>query len=233
MSGSNSSVPGAAAPAEPVDLTVVSLPDPGAAIDAERRRGGRRRMFVLMAVCAAPVVASYLAYYVLRPAALSAYGTLIQPTVAMPDLALRDADDAPRRLSALKGQWLIVTVDGAACGAACDRRLFMQRQLREMLGRERDRVDKLWLVLDDVPLKPALRSALAATEAMHVLRAPREAVAAWLKPAPGQALEDHLYIVDPMGEWMMREPAAADPAKVKRDLDRLLRASAGWDRPGR
>jgi len=49
----------------------------------------------------------------------------------------------------------------------------------------------------------------------------------------GRALEDHLYLVDPMGEWMMRMPADPDPAKVKRDLDRLLRASASWDQPGR
>jgi len=28
-------------------------------------------------------------------------------------------------------------------------------------------------------------------------------------------------------------PAAPDPAKAKRDLDRLLRASASWDTPGR
>jgi hypothetical protein len=58
-------------------------------------------------------------------------------------------------------------------------------------------------------------------------------VAAWLKPAPGQVLEDHLYIVDPVGDWMMRAPAEADPAKLKRDIDRLLRASAGWDQAGR
>ena len=68
---------------------------------------------------------------------------------------------------------------------------------------------------------------------MHILRLPREQVAAWLKPAQGHRLEDHLYIVDPLGEWMMRAPANADPAKLKRDLERLLRASAGWDQPGR
>jgi hypothetical protein len=66
-----------------------------------------------------------------------------------------------------------------------------------------------------------------------VLRADRAALAGWLAPAPGHALEDHLYIVDPRGDWMMRAPAKADPAKLKRDLDRLLRASAGWDRAGR
>jgi hypothetical protein len=36
-----------------------------------------------------------------------------------------------------------------------------------------------------------------------------------------------------MGRWMMRFPENAQPAKVKRDLYRLLRASASWDRPGR
>ena len=58
-------------------------------------------------------------------------------------------------------------------------------------------------------------------------------MARWLAPAEGQALEDHLYLVDPMGEWMMRLPPQPEPAKVKRDLERLLRASAGWDTPGR
>ena len=55
----------------------------------------------------------------------------------------------------------------------------------------------------------------------------------WLEPAPGHALEDHLYIVDPLGDWMMRVPADPDPARLKRDIDKLLRASAGWDQPGR
>ena len=55
----------------------------------------------------------------------------------------------------------------------------------------------------------------------------------WLRPAEGAALEDHLYVVDPMGEWMMRMPADPQPQKVKRDLDRLLRASSFWDTPGR
>ena len=36
-------------------------------------------------------------------------------------------------------------------------------------------------------------------------------------------------IVDPLGNWMMRVPADPDPAKRKRDVERLLRASAGWD----
>ena len=63
---------------------------------------------------------------------------------------------------------------------------------------------------------------------------PRARSAGWLAPAPGRALEDHLYIVDPRGDWMMRVPGRAPiRRKLKRDLERLLRASAGWDRAGR
>jgi hypothetical protein len=133
----------------------------------------------------------------------------------------------------LRGQWLLVAVAPAACDAACQDRLFMQRQLREMLGRERDRLDKIWFVTDVAPVAAPLRAAVEAGPAMTALRVDREALARWLAPAEGQALEDHLYLVDPMGEWMMRMPARAEPARVKRDLERLLRASASWDKAGR
>ena len=109
----------------------------------------------------------------------------------------------------------------------------MQRQLREMLGRERERVDKIWLVTDGGPLPAALAAAVQAPPAPTVLRADATELARWLTPAAGHKLEDHLYVVDPMGEWMMRLPAGADPSRAKRDLDRLLRAAASWDLPGR
>ncbi|HKW83388.1 MAG TPA: hypothetical protein VJN68_06500, partial [Burkholderiaceae bacterium] len=66
-----------------------------------------------------------------------------------------------------------------------------------------------------------------------VLRVPRDALGEWLAPAPQRALEQHLYIVDPLGNWMMRVPVDPEPAKFKRDVEKLLRASAGWDKPGR
>jgi cytochrome oxidase Cu insertion factor (SCO1/SenC/PrrC family) len=232
MSGSKSS-----SPAEPLALTVHDLapPDLSDADAAARRRttAGRLKMLAVLAVCAAPVIGSYLAYYVVRPEARSNYGTLIQPSRSLPELKLADLDGRPVTARSLHGQWLLLLVGPAGCDADCEQRLFMQRQLREMLGRDRERLDKVWLVTDDAPLRPELRAALGATPAATVLRADRAAVAAWLAPEPGKALEEHLYIVDPLGEWMMRMPVGADPAKVKRDLEKLLRASAGWDQPGR
>lgn len=239
MPGSNSSAPDASArePALPLSFTVhnVAAPTLGPALAADGRRTtrGRLKMLLVLAVCAAPVVASYLTYFVIRPTGRSNHGELVSPMRALPALDLHTLDGRPVPAAALKGQWLLVAVGPSSCDAACEQRLFMQRQLREMLGRERDRLDKVWFVTDADNPAPALRAAVDAAPGVTVLRVDREALARWLAPAPGQALEDHLYLVDPMGEWMMRMPAQPDPARVKRDLDRVLRASASWDLPGR
>jgi hypothetical protein len=69
-----------------------------------------------------------------------------------------------------------------------------------------------------------------------VLRVPAQDLSQWLQPAAGHALNEHLYVVDPMGNWMMRFPPAIsldNAPKHKRDLERLMRASAGWDKAGR
>lgn len=227
MSGTNSSVPVAAVPAE---LPVPAAPLAGTASP----RRSRLKMLLVLLVCALPVLASYLTFYVVRPGGGgAAYAALIDPVVAMPEAVAQDLDGRAVPLRQLHGQWLLIVVGDAACGAACEQRLFTQRQLREMTGRERERIDKLWLVTDDAMPAPALRQALEATPGMHILRWPRAQVAQWLRPAAGRALDDHLYLVDPLGRWMMRAPAEPDPARLKRDLERLLRAAAGWDRPGR
>lgn len=237
MSGSNSSNPIAAVQdAEPLHLTVHAMPQADvAAGEAQRRTArGRLKMLLVLLACAAPVLASYFTFYVLRPEGRSNYATLIEPSRAMPTtLPLSDLEGRPVSAATLRGQWLLVVVGRGGCDSDCEQRLFMQRQLREMTGRERERIDKLWLITDDAPIAPALRAALDAAPATTVLRVPAPALQQWLAPAPGESLESHVYVVDPMGQWMMRAPPRADPAKFKRDIDKLLRASSFWDRPGR
>lgn len=231
MSGSNSSLPDA--DAAPLDLSVHAAPQANGLIAAERTSRGRWMMIFVVLLCAAPVIASYFTFYVVKPRG-DAYGELIHPAREMPaDLRLRQLDDQAVPAERLKHQWLIVVVDGGSCVADCEQHLFLQRQLREMIGRERERVDKLWLVVDDAPIKPELRHSLEATPAMQILRADREQLAQWLEPAPGQSLTTHLYLVDPLGRWMWRSPVKPDPQRVKRDLEKLLRASNSWDQPGR
>jgi hypothetical protein len=232
MPGSNSSNPAEHAVAEPVQLSVHSMPR----LDAAQPRvgKGRGKLLLIMLACAAPVIASYFTFYVVRPEGRSNYATLINPEKEMPaGLPLLDLQGRSVSASTLRGQWLIVVAGPAACNSDCEKRLFAQRQLREMTGRERERIDKLWLVTDNAQIKPELLAALAATPATQVLRVPATDLGTWLAGAPGESLDSHLYLVDPMGRWMMRAPAQLDPAKFKRDIDRVLRASASWDTAGR
>lgn len=212
-----------------------SLPSPeGAAQDDARRTvSGRWKMLAVLLVCAAPVIASYFTYYVVRPESRRNYGELIEPQRPVPALAATTLKGQVTTLQALKGQWLLVTVAGGACDAACENHLYLQRQLRESLGKDKDRMDRVWLLTDDAPVREALLPALSDAT---VLRVDAAALGQWLQPAAGQSLASHLYVVDPMGNFMMRFPAGLDregAARAKRDLERLMRASASWDQAGR
>ena len=216
---------------EPLGLTVHALPVPGQ--KAVSSRAGRWKMIAVLLVCASPVVASYFTYYVIRPEGRRNYGELVSPQRPVPTLPTTSLDGKSGVLTALKQQWLLISVASAACPESCQQRLYFQRQLREALGKEKGRLDRVWLITDNTPVDTRLRPALTESTA---LRVPADALAAWLPPAQGQLLEDHLYLVDPLGNLMMRFPAnmdAAGAAKAKRDLDRVLRASGSWDKEGR
>ncbi|WP_101047832.1 SCO family protein [Macromonas nakdongensis] len=241
MSGSTSSSPGASAPEsradsverdEPLTLTVHSLPNASAAStrDAAMTRSGRWKMFLVLLVCASPVIASYFTYYVIRPEGRRNYGELIDPQRPLPALQGTDAQGRSVSLQSLKQQWLFISVADSACDAQCERHLYLQHQLREGLGKERDRMDWVWLRTGSGELSATLREA---TQTAVVLQMDAAALAQWLEPAPGQQLKDHLYVVDPLGNWMMRFPANADPKLMRKDLERLIRASGFWDRAGR
>jgi hypothetical protein len=194
---------------------------------------GRFNMLLVLLACAAPVVASYITYYWVRPEARRNFGELIQPTRAIPTIEVERLDGNKMTLTDLKGQWLLVSVAGAACDASCQQHLYLQRQILVGLGKERPRTEWVWLVNDKAELPNTL---LPALEEATVLRIDSKALAQWLQPEANKKLEDHLYMVDPMGEWMMRFPAQLNTEgalKAKRDIERLLRASASWDLPGR
>ncbi|HZE91043.1 MAG TPA: hypothetical protein VE029_04920 [Rhizobacter sp.] len=210
------------------------MPAPSLADASRRTAHGRLKMLLVLLICAAPVVASYVTYFVIRPTGRTNYSELVQPMKPLPDdlplLNLKGEGVLPQTL---RGQWLLIVVAGGACDAECEKNLWLQRQLRETLGKEKDRLDKVWFINDDAVPRPETLQAIGTVAPATVLRAGANALSAWLQPAPGHTLVQHLYIVDPMGNWMMRVPADPEPAKLKRDLERLMRASASWDEPGR
>jgi cytochrome oxidase Cu insertion factor (SCO1/SenC/PrrC family) len=235
MSGSKLSNPAAQndLPDSPLAMTVHDMPRPGDVVqaDAQRTRMGRWKMIAMLLICASPVIASYFTYYVIRPEGRRNYGELIEPQKDMPQAAGKNLQGETVPLASLKGQWLLVNVSSGDCAERCQQNLYFQRQLREILGR--DRLDRVWLITDDAPVADTL---LPALNMAHVLRLDAQVVQSWISPAKDQQLQDHLYVVDPMGNFMMRFPANMDvpsASKAKRDLERLLKASSSWDQAGR
>jgi|SRR5687768_2757788 cytochrome oxidase Cu insertion factor (SCO1/SenC/PrrC family) len=182
------------------------------------KRPSRISLWLIVALTAAPVAASYLMFYVWPPERTVNYGELIEPR-PLPDPPLATAGGAPFRVSQLKGKWVLVSVDRASCDAYCELKLLYMRQLRLTQGKNMDRIERLWLVSDDAPPRGA--EALAA-EGTRVVRVDAELVKAF--PAPASRA-DHIYLVDPLGNLMMRFPRGAEPRLMIKDLARLLKAS--------
>lgn len=189
----------------------------------QRTRRGRLKMLAILLVCAAPVIASYFTYYVIRPEGRTNYGTLLQPMPDVTGLSGSGADGAPAGLSQFRGKWLLLTGAGASCDAACERRLYVIRQLRLIAGKDRDRVERAWIVGPGTELPAPL---LAEHDGLVVIRAAAGAMlAAGFPVEAGGRPEDHIWIVDPLGNLVLRYPLDADPSRMKKDLLKLLKAS--------
>jgi hypothetical protein len=176
---------------------------------SEATRRGRVKLALLAAFFLLPVGASWIAWrFELVPGVAGNYGTLLQPRpVALP------------RAATLKGKWVLVQFDGGACEAACDRKHYFMRQVRRAQGKEMERIERLWLITDAVQPRAELLAALEG-----VVIAP---VGAAVPEFPAErSVADHIYLIDPLGNLMMRFPRDPDPARVIKDLQRLLRASS-------
>lgn len=176
-------------------------------------------LWLIVALAAAPVAASYLFYYFWPPTRTVNYGALIEPR-PLPDPPLALADGTPFQFSRLKGKWVLVSVDSGRCEERCERKLLYMRQLRLTQGKEMERVERAWLISDEAAPRP---DALVPFPGTWVVRAAGTALLDAF-PAP-RAAADHIYVVDPLGNLMMRFPSDPEPGRMIKDLSRLLRAS--------
>jgi hypothetical protein len=180
-----------------------------------------RSLYLLLAVCIAPVIASYTAYYALPPSGRTNYGDLIEPQRPASSFSVKQLDGTADALASLRGQWVMIQLAPAACDEFCRQRLWVMRQVRATTGKDRDRVARVWLLTDGAVPDAAL---LREYEGTRVLRADPAQVRALL-PTAGASIEDHLWLMDPLGNLMLRWPKDADPNRMKKDLSRVLRAS--------
>ncbi len=193
-------------------------------MEENRKRKGRWKLLAILLVCASPIIFSYLAYYVFKPEGRTNYGALIDPRAyPLPVLDTRTLDGRPETLDAYKGKWIMLLVAGGDCLSSCEKKLHDIRQLRLSQGKDMERIERVWLITDAQPIDTIL---IREFDGTHMLRADAERVAAWLPVEQGTTPADHIFMIDPLGNLMMRFPKDADPNRIKKDLNKLLKASS-------
>jgi hypothetical protein len=166
----------------------------------------RNKVLLIALVCVAPLVLGTLAWYFRWGVGVqSNYGELLAP---------RPLAAAP--FDRLRGKWLLVAIDSSACDAWCEKKLYYLRQLRRAQGKDMEKVERVWLVTDAAPPRPGLMQAFEGT----IVEPAGKSTEAF----PGTHA-DHIYLVDPLGNLMMRYPRDADPSRMLKDLQRLMKVA--------
>ncbi|RMF99088.1 MAG: cytochrome oxidase assembly protein [Gammaproteobacteria bacterium] len=185
----------------------------------KRRRRGRLQLLLVAAVFLGPLALAFAMYYggLWQPAGRVEHGRLILPPLPLPEAVARGEAGGP----AFVGHWTLLLVAPGECPPPCRDALHASRQTRRALGRDMDRVHRLWLVtggtLDRAWLErehPELITLDAATPA-----------GSELLQMIGEVRPGELLLIDPHGNLMMRFAPGLGMRDLHSDLKRLLKVS--------
>lgn len=200
-------------------------------VTSKARDTRARLLLVLLAALflGGTVIAFVLLQSGWRPARTKNYGELVQPARPLADVEFATLDGPRLRLSELKGKWTLVYFGPADCLKPCTDNLYKMRQVTAAQGKEAHRVQRLMVVTDPKALD-WLRYTLKDYPGMQVATGPADAVrrlATEFAVPAGSPLDNlhRVYVVDPLGNFMMSYPADADPRGMHKDLGLLLKAS--------
>jgi hypothetical protein len=183
------------------------------------QKANRRKFLLLLALMCAPVIISYALYFLEYRPESKHYGDLI-PIVKVTGNGTNQADNTILRMKDLHGKWVLVTVDSGLCDEACHSKLYFMRQVRLVQGKEKHRIERLWLINDDVVPNAEL---VKEFEGTLVVNSKDSEILNFIETAELQT--KHIYLIDPIGNLMMRFPENVDGTKMGHDIKRLLHVS--------
>ena len=202
----------------------------------QKKHRSKTPLIIILLMSLAPLVAALIVYFIpeLRPEGSAAYGELVQPQRPMPnakDLPLTTLDGKPFDLGSLKGKWIMMAADGAACPEACARKLYIIRNTHASQGKHVERLARVWFITDDAPVPEKVLEAYKGAVMVRVN--PVVLQQFLLGGAPGsvtpeqarQGLSIPIWVIDPLGNLMLQYPAVADPEMFRKDIRKLIQNS--------
>jgi len=183
---------------------------------------GRSVLVGLAALFFVPLFAAFYLYYAggWRPAGSTNHGELVNPARPLPAASFTHPDGAAARADLFKGKWTLVYLGDGACAADCQRALWVMRQTRILLAQDMERAKRVFVVEQNCCNLAFLRAEHPGLE----IAVPVEA-AALLAQFPRTDAAHSIYVVDPLGNLMMRFDARQNPKGLLSDLQKLLKLS--------
>ena len=187
----------------------------------EARRRGRQVLLIIAAMFLLPVAIAFALYYgeLWRPAGSSSKGELIQPARPLEFAGLKHADGSAAGADVFTGKWTLIYIGDGACDEDCRKALVFARQSRLALNNEMTRVQRVFLATG----KCCAQDYLAA-EQPGLIALDASGASSLLTQFPAEH-RNSLYIVDPLGNLMMRHDAANTSKALLTDLKKLLKLS--------
>jgi hypothetical protein len=170
-----------------------------------------------------PVAVAFTLYYgkLWHPANSSSKGELINPARPLVVAGLRHPDGTPAGSQVLGGKWTLIYIGDGRCDEACRNALVFGRQSRLALNNEMTRVQRVMLATANCCDNEYFARE---QEGLIALDASSPEAAALLAQFP-EAREHSLFIVDPLGNLMMRHDASHTTKDLLSDLKKLLKLS--------
>jgi hypothetical protein len=184
-------------------------------------------LWILVVLFALPSLAAWFFYLnpEYLPASRSNRGELIHPVRPVDDLTLTTPDGQAFALRDLEGNWTMVATTEGPCGETCRQHLFAFNQIRLALADNRYRAERVLLYA--TPAQAADAEAVAEQfPGTRVLIA--EADTSIELQSRFESLDGGRFLIDPMGNLMMRYALGAPPQDMLKDLEKLFKASKNW-----
>ncbi len=151
------------------------------------------------------------------------HGELIDPVRPLERFAAKTLEGKPLSIDYLRGKWTLIQIGENKCDLYCEASLFKTRQTRLAMGEDLTRVQRLYL----------LPIAYTGDYSQLLLREHPQMTVAWLQKEGQEDLlntlgtqpEGNVYIIDPLGNVMMRYSKDSTAKGMIDDLRHLLKAS--------
>ena len=191
---------------------------------SDARPRGQRNVLLVASIFFVPVIVVFALYYggLWSPSGTSAKGELIHPARPLEVAGLRLPDGKPAGIEAFQGKWSLIYIGDGACDEACRTALTYGRQTRLAAGKDMDRVQRLFITTANCCNQEYLDRE---QQGLVLLDASSPEAQKLLAQFPGDRAKS-LFVVDPLGNLMMRHDATQVINKdLLTDLKKLLKLS--------